>query len=96
MNMMPGVQRVTADTAIGVSGQPVRIYSVNLTSGGSNSSLLLRNGTSASAQENAEVNGTASLCVTANFAGGLLFPLGCFADVDANISYATVVFSTEA
>lgn len=95
MNVMPGIQRVTADIAVGVAGTPVRVFCVSLISGGSASTLTLRNGISASAAAQEQVDGTASQAVTKNYAGGMLFPLGCFADVDANISYATFIFSTE-
>lgn len=91
----PGPQRVTADLAVGTSGKPVRVFSVNLVSGGSASTLILRNGTSASGTTWDQIDGTASMSVTKNYAGGLLFPSGCFADVDANISYATVSFTQE-
>lgn len=95
MNLLPGTQRVTADIAVGSSGMATRVYSVNLISGGTASTLTLRNGTSASGTTWEQIDGTASQSVTKNYAGGLLFPAGCFADVDANISYATIVCSSD-
>ena len=96
MNLLPGTQRVTADLAVGTSGKPIRVFCVHLISGGTASTLTLYNGTSASGTAYIQVDGVASQGVTINFSGGMLFPAGCFADVDANISYAMVTFSLEA
>lgn len=96
MNVEPGIQRVTVDSAIGVAGQPVRVHCVTLVSTATASTLILRNGISASSTANEQVDGVISQAVTKNYAGGLLFPNGCFADADANISYATFIFTTEA
>lgn len=93
---LPGTQRVTADIAVGTSGKPIRVFSVSLVSGVSASTLTLRNGTSASDTAFDQVDGTASQSVTKNYAGGRLFPAGCFADVDANISYAVFSYVKEA
>lgn len=95
MNLLPGTVRITADSALITSGLPVRVYAVNLVSGGSGSTLILRNGTSTSGDAYEQVDGSASQSVTKNYAGGLLFPAGCFADVDANISYATIICTKE-
>jgi hypothetical protein len=56
--------------------------------------LVLRNGSAAGAEAFDQVDGAASLSITKNWAGGLYFPSGCFLDVDANISYATVSFES--
>ena len=101
MNLVPGVQRITANGSIGpaaVTGltpRPIRLFAVCLVSGGSASSLILRDGTSAAATANAQIDGVASQGVTVNFAGGLRFPNGLFASVDANINYATFSFTDE-
>lgn len=95
MNLIPGVTRITADGPVGTSGKPIRVFCVNLVSGGSASTLTLRNGTSGSATANEQVDGTASQSVTKNYAGGLRFASGCYADVDANISYATITYTEE-
>lgn len=95
MNLTPGTVRVTADAAVLTSGSAVRVFSVNLVSGGSASTLTLKNGTSTSGTAFEQIDGIASQSVTKNYAGGLLFPAGCFADADANISFATLVCSKE-
>lgn len=96
MNLMPGSQRITADSAIGPSGKPIRLYSVSLISGaGGGSVLSLLDGTSASGTQYVSITGTANTGLVTNFAGGLRFPDGLFADVDSNISSATFVFDNE-
>lgn len=88
--MGPGTTRITADSVIGQSGKPTRVYWVSLVSGVSASTLTLRNGTGGSDTAYDQIDGTASQSVTKNYAGGILFPAGCYADVDANVSYVTV------
>lgn len=95
MNLLPGVQRITADSVVGVSGARIRVYSINLTSTGTASTLIMKDGTSSSGTALVQVDGVISQCVTKNFTGGLIFNSGCFADCDANISYATIVYTQE-
>lgn len=101
MNLLPGSKRITADAQIGSGTKQVRLFSVSLLSGGSASTLTLRNGTDVSGTIYEQVDGFASQSVTKNYNGGLLFPLtgtntgGLFADVDANITSATFVFTEE-
>lgn len=95
MNLVPGTQRVTSDIAVGSSGKPIRVFAVNLISGGTASTLILRNGTDTSGTAYDQVDGTINVSISKSYAGGLRFPNGCFADVDANISYATIIYSEE-
>ena len=92
-----GSQRITnqTDVAVGTSGKPTRVFSLSVTSGGSAGITLLRNGTSASGTALYHMDGTISKCVTQNFEGGMLFPAGCFADVDANCASVTVCYASE-
>lgn len=95
MNLVPGTQRVTADIAIGTSGKPIRVFCVNLISTTTASTITFYNGISAAGTAFEQIDGIASQSLTKNYAGGLRFPSGCFVDVDANISYMTVVYSEE-
>ena len=95
MNLLPGTVLLTADGVVGVSGKPVRVYSVHLISGSTASTCTLENGTTASGTIYAQIDGIASQGVTINFAGGLCFPDGCFLDADANISSCVIVCSVE-
>ncbi len=94
MNLLPGQQKVTGDSIIGPSGMPIRVFCVELVSGGTLSTCILKNGTTSSGAAWAQIDGIASSSVTKNYGGGLLFPAGCFFDADANISYANVIFTT--
>ena len=95
MNLVIGNTRITADKVVGTSGKPIRVYWVHLISGASASTLILKNGTSTGGTAYIQVDGSATSGVLLNFAGGCRFPDGCFADVDANISYAMVGYTEE-
>lgn len=90
-----GIQRVTADAVVGVSGKPVRVYGVTWLSGTTAGYVGLRNGTGTSSDLQYYLDGTASKSFTQNFEEGMLFPSGCYCDVDANVTWAVVSFATE-
>lgn len=97
MNLLPGTARVTADSAVGTSGKRIRLYNVNLMSSTTTgATLILKNGTSTSGTAYAQVDGIANQCVVGNWAAGMCFPNGLYADCDTNISYATFTFTEEA
>lgn len=95
MNLLPGVQVVTADTSVGTLGKPIRIFAIHLVSGAADSTATLYNGTSSGGTAYCQVDGVANEGVTLNFAGGMRFGSGCYFDVDANISYASCVYTEE-
>ena len=83
----------TADAVIGVSGRAFAAWAVKILSGGVAGRVTLRNGTSASATAVTVLEGVASQEVTREVAGGkgLVFPLGLFADLDANVTNYVVL-----
>lgn len=89
-----GSQLITADAVVGTSGQPVRIYTIHIiSSGGGAAAVSLVNGTAAGTASITET-GTTSKGVTFNYGTyGVLFPLGCFVDVDSNTTSVMVSFS---
>ena len=96
MNLLPGSQRITGDSVVGPTGRPIRLYCVSLVSSGGGASVLsLKNGSTSSGTEYVSVTGTTSTGSVVNFAGGLRFPDGLFADADTNTASATFVFDTE-
>jgi len=98
MNLLPGTQQIVGDgdIAIGTSGHPIRIFSVEAISGGTATTLLLFNDTAIVAGSRyAQVDGIANKSVVINYAGGKRFPAGCFLQTDANSAYTTVVFTEE-
>jgi hypothetical protein len=98
MNLLPGTQQIVGDgdIAIGGSGKPVRIFSIEVISGGTASTVLLFNGTSIVAgNQFGQIDGTASKSALVNYAGGKLFSSGCFLQTDANSAFTTVVYTME-
>lgn len=93
---MPGTQYfTTTDLALGVSGRPTRVFSVSYTSGGTAGVVILRNGISTAGQIYLQLDGTINKGTVWNDPNGLLFPAGCFVDVDANVASCAVSFTQE-
>lgn len=84
----------SSGAVVGESGAPIRVVSVQITSGGTASVVTLKNGTSSGGTVYWQGTGTISQTATpANFpAGGLYFPGGCFISWDGNGSGANVQF----
>lgn len=100
MNLLPGIQQIVGDGDIAlvssVAGTPVRVFSVEVISGGTASTVLLFNGVAiVTANRYGQVDGIANKSVVINYAGGKLFPNGCFVQTDANSAYVTISYSTE-
>jgi len=93
---MPGTQYfTTTDLALGVSGRPTRVFSVDFSSGGTASTVILRNGTTTGGDVYVTLDGTINKGTHWDNANGLLFPAGCFVDVDANTAACAVSFCQE-
>lgn len=93
---MSGSESHTADSVVGVSGRPIRLWAVNMLSGGTAGQLVLRNGTSDSSAIWVREVGTVSTGKTVHYgAMGILFPLGLFYDDDSNFTGVTFEFSDE-
>ena len=91
-----GAVNVTADTAIGTSGRPIRVFAVNMLSGGTAGQLELANGTTDAAPIWIREVGTASTGKTVTYGEeGILFPLGCFYDDDSNFTSVTIQYAEE-
>lgn len=91
-----GAEQYTADHAVGPSGKPIRLFAVNMLSGGTAGELVLRNGTSASSDIWVREQGVASTGKTVVYGQeGILFPNGCFYDDDSNFTYVTFQISRE-
>lgn len=87
--------RLTADGAVGPSGGRIRVWNVELLSGGTAGNIVLRNGTAATDNIQLDQPGTASDTKTFNWANGLLFTAGCFYDHDANNTAAYITWESE-
>ena len=93
-----GSVRLAADSVIGVSGKPVRIFSATWLSGaGGAGELVVRAGTADTDSAVITVDGSAaSVTTTQNFENGLLFPSGAFFDIDTNIDAVVFEIRVEA
>ena len=84
------------DIAVGVSGKATRVFFVEQTSGGTAAVVILHNGTSTSGSAYSTINGTINLQATRYYGEeGMFFPAGCFLNVDANTTSATVTYRQE-
>ena len=98
MNTLNGTQQFAGNNplAVGTAGKPIRVFSVEVISGGTLSTVKLYNGTSAVAgNQYAQVGGVANKSVKVDYWMGKCFPNGCFLSTDANTAYATVVFTED-
>lgn len=84
------------DAVIGVSGKPTRVFSVNFLSDGTAGVLVLRNGTTASDTVYVTETGVISTGKTVSYGQtGILFPAGCFLDIDVHVVSGVVSFERE-
>ena len=91
-----GAEQHTADSVVGPSGQPIRLWAVNMLSGGTAGQLVLRNGTADTAAIWVREVGTVSTGKTVPYGDqGILFPEGLFYDDDSNFTSVTFQISTE-
>lgn len=89
-----GTQLSTQDATVGTSGVAVRIFAMHIISGGVAGSVSLRNGTSDSATAYVTESGTVGTGTTFHYGTqGILFPAGCFIDLDANTTSVLVTFN---
>lgn len=90
-----GTQVITADGVVSASGQAVRIFTIHVISGGGGAAIpALRTGTAVGGAIWIQETGTVSTGKTFNYgAQGVLFPNGCFCDVDANTTSVTITYN---
>lgn len=92
--MSVGYQTFAADGVVGTSGEPTIVYGINIVSnGGAVGRVILRNGAVVGATAVVTVDGTTGIGIIRDFGGnGILFPSGCYLDLDSNTAQATVFF----
>lgn len=86
---MAGSVRITAAGVVGVSGKSVRIFGFTMRSGaGGTGVVTLYNGTSTGGTEKYVLVGNQDASADKVFATeGKHFPGGCYANLDANVTY---------
>ena len=92
--MRLGFARLTADGVLNTSGKPVAIHSIHIVSGGTAGVVILRHGTAVTDTATIQETGTANTGKTVDFGANIVFPSGCFVDIDANVTYVTIVYET--
>lgn len=89
-----GSQLLAADGAVGTSGTAVRVFMMHIISGGTPAVVSLRSGTSTAGTIRVTETGTANTGATFTYGmQGLLFPSGCFLDLDGNTTSVLVTFN---
>ncbi len=84
------------DAVVGTSGKPTRVFCVNFLSDGTAGVLILRNGTTSGGTAYAQENGVVSSGKTVSYGTqGIMFPGGCFLDVDAHCTGGVVTYAQE-
>ena len=93
-----GTQLATADIAVGVAGKPTRVFAIHiLSTGGGGAVVALRDGATVSGTIYVQETGTTSTGKTFIYGKyGMLFPDGCFCDVDANTTSVAIAYEQEA
>jgi len=89
-----GYQVIVGDAAILSAGTPISLFGVNITSDGTAGVVILRNGSTVSGTAVLTLLGEANKTVHRDFSGtGVVFPNGCFVDIDAHVTPScTVIF----
>jgi len=91
-----GSVNVTADDSIGHAGKPVRLFAVNMLSGGTAGQLVLRNGSADTDDIWVREVGVIDTGKTVEYGPhGILFPNGCFYDDDSNFTSVTFQYAEE-
>lgn len=90
-----GSQLVTADGVVASAGVPVRIFGIHIISTGGGAAVVsLRSGSVVGGTIWITETGTVSTGASRSYGTqGLLFPDGCFVDVDANTTSVLVSYS---
>ena len=91
-----GTESHTADSAVGTAGKPIRLWAVNMLSGGTAGQLVLRDGKTDSDAIWVREVGVANTGKTVTYGQtGFLFPNGLFYDDDGNFTSVVFQFSEE-
>jgi len=90
-----GTQIITADGVVNASSVAVRVFAVHIISGaGGGAVVSLRSGAVVGGTIWVTETGTASTGKTFSYGTqGILFPNGCFVDVDTNTTSVAVTYS---
>ena len=86
----------STDSVIGKLGSPVRVFQKTVLSDGTAGVCILRNGVDTNGTVFVNSTNTINKSVTLTFGEeGILFPAGCFADVDAHCIATLITYRVE-
>lgn len=93
----PGTKRFTADGQAGTGTRPCRVYGVYGISGSGGAGIIvLRNGNSPASSAYIQMDASAaSKGFSLSDSQGVLFPSGCYVDIDTNVDSVVVSFAEE-
>jgi hypothetical protein len=84
------------DAVIGTSGKPTRVFAISFLSDGTAGVFILRNGTSTAGNPFVQENGVVSAGKTVTYGTtGIMFPAGCFMDIDTHVMSGVVEYAQE-
>ena len=90
MSTIHGTEVLTSSGTLISSGAPVRVYSLTLVGSGT-AGVELYNGTSATGTARVSIAAAAATrTTTQNFEGGMLFPSGCYVELETSVSQAVL------
>lgn len=92
-----GQKTITANGVLGVSGKPVRVFGYTMRSSAGGAGIVqLFDGTDATGQERWKGSGNIDDGAIVVFpAEGKFFPVGCYVQIDANVSYVDFDYRQE-
>ena len=91
-----GSVSLTANSVVGTSGKPIRLFAVNMLSTGTAGELILRNGPAITDDIWVREQGTIDTGKTVEYGTyGILFPKGCYYEDDGNFTEVIFQFSEE-
>jgi len=87
---------ILADGVVGRSGYPTRVFQLTVVSDATAGESLLRNGATVSGAIWVNPTNVISKSATVNFGEeGILFPAGCYADIDVNCLGTLITYRNE-
>lgn len=81
-----GYDIIVEDGVLDTSGQAVAVYGINIISDGTAGDVNLRSGTAVTGDIIMTLTGTASTGVYIDLGAGVVFPTGCYVDIDAHVT----------
>lgn len=92
MPNFPGSEKFTADGVVGISGKPVRLFSIIVHSGATAGEINLYNGTGTGDPLFQEIVGDSNTSKIVNYTGGLFFPNGLYYEESVDPTHSVLTY----